>query len=73
MHKHSRDGYYPHLTVLYEAVNRVIVRHLWLLIHSSVKVMEACSYNSINVDILADGTSALADDSPAGVQYHHVF
>ncbi len=29
--------------------------------------MEACRYNSINVDVLADGTSALADDSPAGV------
>lgn len=54
--KAFRGGYYPRLTVLFEAVNCVIGRHLWLLIHSFVKEMEACRYCRIIVDILADGT-----------------
>lgn len=28
------------LTLLYEAVNPIIVRHLWVFIHISVKVMK---------------------------------
>ena len=50
------DGSYPRLTALCAAVNRVIVRHLWQLIHSSVSVMEAQRCSSVNVDFLADGT-----------------
>lgn len=54
MQAHSRAGHYPLVTVLYQAVNCGIVRHLWLL-HNSDEVMEAWRHNGINADILADG------------------
>lgn len=52
------DGSYPRLTALRAAVNRVIVRHLWQLVHGSVRVMEARRCSGVNADVLADGTGA---------------